>query len=224
MKMVFIYINHILYTTVIICLMGWSMETDITKCMKEATHWCLPKLSTRMRTIRYADEVVTPNGGKVDSIRFEDYVCKDSSFCKLIDYGKMSESNLVYIKNENMGHCKKDGLAFPNEKCHGCIWKASSKEIGMMITCFEVKISLSDFKSKNGHNFFGNENYYCVPKELVKDILPLVPDDVGILSWHETAKSRGYHKVKDAKWHEVPEEDKTFLLYNALKKWCDRRM
>jgi hypothetical protein len=32
----------------------------------------------------------------------------------------------------------------------------------MMITCFKVKITLSDFRSRNSHNIHGNENYcFC---------------------------------------------------------------
>lgn len=27
------------------------------------------------------------------------------------------------------------------------------------MTCFEIKITKSDFKSENGHNFVGNKNY-----------------------------------------------------------------
>lgn len=91
----------------------------------------------------------------------------------------------------------------------------------MMITCFEVKITLSDFKSKNGHNFHGNENYYCVPKDLVPKIEALVPDNIGILAYIKTEKYAGLRKYKPAKFVEVSDEVKIMLLYNAMKKWCD---
>lgn len=29
--------------------------------------------------------------------------------------------------------------------------------------CFEIKSSAEDFKSKNGHNFIGDYNYYVMP-------------------------------------------------------------
>lgn len=51
------------------------METELTKEIKTLTHAYKPKMSCRTRskqvgrTIRYADEVWTPNG-IVDSIRF----------------------------------------------------------------------------------------------------------------------------------------------------------
>lgn len=36
-----------------------------------------------------------------------------------------------------------------------------------ILSCFEIKISKSDFKSKNGHNFIGDYNYYVIPIELL---------------------------------------------------------
>ncbi len=35
--------------------------------------------------------------------------------------------------------------------------------VGMMATCFEVRITLSDFRRGNGHNFHGNVNYRNMP-------------------------------------------------------------
>lgn len=47
----------------------------------------------------------------------------------------------------------------------------------------EIKISLSDFKSKNGHNLVGHRNYYCVPESLIEKVKPLIPKHVGLYSW-----------------------------------------
>ena len=90
-----------------------------------------------------------------------------------------------------------------------------------MITCFEVKITYQDFKSDNGHNFHGNENYYCVPKELASKIAKEVPEDVGILAYWESKKGYGLRLYKPSGWREVSDADKVLLLYNAMKKWCD---
>lgn len=54
--------------------------------------------------------------------------------------------------------------------------------------CYEVKSSEEDFKSKNGHNFIGDFNYYVMPEILfamVRGLLPyyvgvFVPDDGGL--------------------------------------------
>ena len=90
----------------------------------------------------------------------------------------------------------------------------------MVITCYECKITLTDFKSKNGHNFHGNKNYYVVPNYLVKDIKDLVGDDIGIISYYpETNKYRIYKECKD---REISHELKEQLLYDAFKKWVDK--
>lgn len=35
-----------------------------------------------------------------------------------------------------------------------------------IINVYEIKVSVSDFKSKNGHNLIGDRNYYVVTKEV----------------------------------------------------------
>lgn len=50
------------------------------------------------------------------------------------------------------------------------------------VICVEIKTTFADFKSKNGHNFYGNYNYYAVPLDLVDKIMPLVPPHVGIIA------------------------------------------
>lgn len=206
------------------------METELTKKIKRCTHFYKPKMSTGQvgRTIRYADEVWTPNG-IVDSIRFEDYIESKYEECKLIHYEMWQELDPFIRKmpKEKLGSCKVQGCSFPNSNCRGCFYFVKEvQQIGILITAYEVKITKSDFKSKHGHNIdnpespIANENYYCVPKELVKEIEDLVPEHVGILSYTKN----GLRCVKKSGWLEVPDEVKVGLLYNALKKWCDGTM
>ena len=166
------------------------METKLT------SHTYNPQMGN-LRTIRYADEVTTPTG-IVDSIRFED-----------IDIGTTT--------------CKlKKECPYPTRKqqdCKGCIYRHHIIKTEMLVTCFEVKISMSDFHSGHGKNFCGNENYYCVPKELDPQIAKEIGNDnpIGIL----TLNKKGLRKYKPAKYKEIPDTLKCLLLYNALKKWCD---
>ena len=180
-------------------------------------------MPTKMRTIRYAYEVWTPTG-IVDAIRFEDYVERDETGCYLLDYEKYGESYRKTLANwigeDRLGKCKAEGETFPNDHCRGCTWKTVSHVVGMAITCYECKISVPDFKSKNGHNFHGNFNYYVVPKTIVKDIESLVSDDVGIIIYNET--SRTYREWKPSRFREVSDEIKIRLLYDAMKKWVDK--
>ena len=197
-------------------------ESDLTKRIKQLTHGYSPKINSTMRTIRWANEVWTPTG-IVDSIRFEDYYADEEYLCKLIDANRFSEKdNLTTSYTHELGKCFRDGsIEKDKKKCHGCVWRYHLWNIEMMITCFEVKISLSDFKSGNGHNFHGNENYYCVPKEMAPKIVDKVPADIGILAYFEGERMFGLRKYKPAGWRVVSEETKVLLLYNAMKKWCD---
>lgn len=46
--------------------------------------------------------------------------------------------------------------------------------------CYEVKSSEEDFKSKNGHNFIGDLNYYVMPEALFVTVKRLIPCYVGV--------------------------------------------
>lgn len=198
------------------------METDLTKRIKELTHRYSPKIKSQMRTIRWADEVWTPTG-IVDSIRFEDYYASEEYTCPFLNPSKFDADRLLQAeKSGPLGQCFRDGSTTPDAKrCHGCIYRHHEYTVGMMATCYEVKITLSDFKSDNGHNFHGNENYYCVPAELAPKIKPLIPSHVGILAYSERKTTYGLRLYKSAIWQDVPPEAMCQLLYNAMKKWCD---
>lgn len=61
-------------------------------------------------------------------------------------------------------------------------------------TCYEIKISKSDFKSKHGHNFIGNFNYYVVPKELYdklndEDYNWRDRTDIGVIVYYPNSKT-----------------------------------
>jgi len=44
----------------------------------------------------------------------------------------------------------------------------------------EVKCCLADYRSKNGHNFTMDKNYYVMPMELYKKIVSELPHNVGV--------------------------------------------
>ena len=47
--------------------------------------------------------------------------------------------------------------------------------------CYEIKSSVEDFHSKNGHNFLGDYNYYVMPKDVFEKIKNEIPHYVGVL-------------------------------------------
>lgn len=46
--------------------------------------------------------------------------------------------------------------------------------------CYEVKSSVADFHSKNGHNFLGDFNYYVMPEEVYAAVSNEIPYKVGV--------------------------------------------
>lgn len=46
--------------------------------------------------------------------------------------------------------------------------------------CYEVKSSVEDFHSKNGHNFIGDFNYYVMPEEVYAIVSKEIPYGVGV--------------------------------------------
>lgn len=47
--------------------------------------------------------------------------------------------------------------------------------------CYEVKSSVSDFESKNGHNMIGDLNYYVMLKDVFQVVHEAIPYNVGVL-------------------------------------------
>lgn len=87
---------------------------------------------------------------------------------------------------------------------------------------YEIKISYSDFKSKNGHNFNTHYNYYVVTKKIYHKIKPHVEDHIGILVYNEENES--LRKVKDAKYQEMKTEYIIKYMDKMLLKWVSGSM
>ena len=47
--------------------------------------------------------------------------------------------------------------------------------------CYEIKSSVEDFHSKNGHNFIGDLNYYVMPEDVFAAVKEQIPYSVGVL-------------------------------------------
>ena len=45
--------------------------------------------------------------------------------------------------------------------------------------CYEIKSCLDDFRSKHGHNFIGDFNYYILPQEVFRKVREEIPDYIG---------------------------------------------
>ena len=49
------------------------------------------------------------------------------------------------------------------------------------VYCYEVKSSVEDFHSKNGHNFIGDYNYYVMLLDVYEQVKNEIPYKVGVL-------------------------------------------
>lgn len=47
--------------------------------------------------------------------------------------------------------------------------------------CYEIKSSVEDFKSQNGHNMLGDLNYYVMPNDVFEAVKGRIPAAVGVL-------------------------------------------
>lgn len=61
--------------------------------------------------------------------------------------------------------------------------------------CYEVKSSVEDFHSKNGHNFIGDFNYYIMPHEVYTAVQGEIPFAVGVYC-PNSGKLRSVKKAK----------------------------
>jgi len=64
--------------------------------------------------------------------------------------------------------------------------------------CYEIKSSVEDFNSKNGHNFIGDFNYYVMPAEVYEAVKEKIPFNVGVMVPSE-AEWKSLESVKKAR-------------------------
>lgn len=94
-----------------------------------------------------------------------------------------------------------------------------------LFTCYELKVSLSDFHSKAKQSYHGNRNFLVVPDRLVDSVKSELDKDVGILSW--SGKSQ-FKIVKHSKIdYQLDEATTSFLalsLIDSMKKMLKDRV
>lgn len=163
----------------------------------------------------------TTTGGIVDAVRISEYFgdIERRRICRPAFWKKQGYSGSIECaRGKDM-----EGKLDPYCNCLECRWngvaEAGSQKI--LITCFEIKVSKSDFKSKHGHNFVGNMGYYAVPEEIYKEIEPLVPDGIGILSYLHKGRYVGLRAKKKPEYREMSDEDQKWLILSTLKRLRD---
>ena len=88
-------------------------------------------------------------------------------------------------------------------------------------TCYEIKISFSDFKSEHGHNLFGDYNYYVLTQEVYDEIMLKDPNllwgNMGIIIY----KNGRFYTKREAKENgiHISISDRFVLLDHILMNW-----
>lgn len=87
--------------------------------------------------------------------------------------------------------------------------------------CYEIKSSVEDFRSKNGHNFIGDFNYYVMPEEVYTVVCMEIPYNVGVYS--TTDRFGRLRSVKKArrKNRERSLSEMLFMMFRSAAR--DRR-
>lgn len=82
--------------------------------------------------------------------------------------------------------------------------------------CYEVKSSVEDFHSKNGHNFIGDFNYYIMPEEVYAAVSLEIPYAVGVYC-PDGAELRSVKKGK-RKDRERPVSEMLLMMFRSAAR------
>lgn len=77
--------------------------------------------------------------------------------------------------------------------------------------CYEIKSSVEDFHSPNGHNFIGDYNYYVMPEEVFEKVKDEIHSNVGVFVPYCGEYYTWLRSVKNAK-----KQQKRFTTYEML--------
>lgn len=84
--------------------------------------------------------------------------------------------------------------------------------------CYEVKSSVDDFNSPNGHNFWGDYNYYIMPEAVYKIVRHNIPHHVGVLIL--TGANLQSVKKANRKQRDKPTLEMLFCMYRSFARDC----
>jgi len=82
--------------------------------------------------------------------------------------------------------------------------------------CYEIKVSLADFRSASHNSFAGHYNYYVMPGELYERVKGEIPDGVGVYTGDG---DRAVTNVKRAK-KKSPSMDIDVLKDSMIRSLC----
>lgn len=122
---------------------------------------------------------------------------------------------------KNVGNCQRLFEDLP-EYCDdtSCIFNSYcvNYDNDILITCYEIKITKEDFYSVHGHNFVGNCNYYVMPKEVYQQVKQDIPEDIGVIVFTETEKTRRLRRATECSYKHLDDTTRMWMLLNVLER------
>lgn len=85
--------------------------------------------------------------------------------------------------------------------------------------CFEVKSSVDDFHSKNGHNFIGDFNYYVMPEDVYNAVEAEIPYGIGV--YIPTTKMNELRVIRYARRNRIRKRslaEMLFMMYRSAAR------
>lgn len=173
-------------------------------------------------------ELGTIQGGLIDYARVQECFTSDAMVgrCRLEHYRDSEPDSIKQLVRQfaQDESCPKDteDFHFRLETCNkeACKYHYLRKEhtIEPLVVCVEIKVSVSDFMSKHGHNLVGNANYYAVPADMYPEIENKVPPGIGILLFYNTDAFYGLRKKKECVFQPLPAEQQKCLICSVAKR------
>lgn len=84
------------------------------------------------------------------------------------------------------------------------------------VYCYEIKSSVEDFRSKNGHNLIGDFNYYVMPLEVYEKVMDEIPYSVGVMHKAEYLNLLGQIEIGLVTAKRAKRKDRTRPLTEML--------
>lgn len=87
--------------------------------------------------------------------------------------------------------------------------------------CYEIKSSVEDFQSKNGHNFIGDFNYYVMPRVVYEAVKDRLPYGIGVY----VPDGNRIHSIKQSKRRnrERPVSEMLLMMFRSAARERGRK-
>ena len=84
--------------------------------------------------------------------------------------------------------------------------------------CYEVKSSVEDFHSKNGHNFIGDFNYYVMPEDVYEKVKDEIPYKVGVLVPEKKNYRGEWYDLKSVKKSARKDRERPLMMFRSAAR------